>query len=580
MDWPRIAIRLANGTLPPVELKALRSKLRAGPWLWPLPTAPELAQCQDIAQTAEVSPNASVLLASFGANRCDLWVFPAPVGAALATATLAPNARRALRDALTAVARTVPTPAAIAVQHAFKDVLAGHLASHGAAGSAGVAPDSLSGHSFGLAFAIAATACATRVHPRPDTLAIAELTDSGEVIGAALEGKLDLLARTTRRIVRVLVARDSEVQARQLLDAAGRPDIAVLGVTSLPIALAEAFDGDVVRDQLAAEHDPVRRARILRRFWHLVRTGRHVVQDWAQVADLLERTRSAWTNLPDGEAAELEFLHSIAGRHAGRAIRQLPSPQRLEHLPDSYRADVLANWIQNASDGGAIDAAIVAEAAALTHGAMNRDGAKLAGALGRYRQLRFGEEPQALELLQRATSLWWREQDFDNLSLPLSAALRLAGALRDRTAFEGLASLAREVIEDQLVADPSYLQLALGTGLALLGEWPLADAALETPSHGTGHVGASALRWRMRCARSLGRPTDALQRALVGLPPAVGTWFVALAELDCALVEGRDPGPALRGVLACQPALQGLAAVCAGVAVDAQAERVARFFPY
>ncbi len=580
MDWQRLATRLAAGQMPAVERHALRDKLHAGPWLWPRADSMAVEACASLAGRPRPALPIAVLLASFGAARADLWLFPVAEHTPLATAVLAPNARRALDDALKAMARTLPIPRAVAAQHAFAAAVAGHLVSHAASGSAGAAPDAISGHSFGLAFGIVAAAVATQTAPRADILAIGELTEAGEVVAAEVDAKVELVARSTQTIVRLLVAKGQEVRVRQLLVAADRPDIEVLGVGSLAEALQAAFHGRLADDQLAAERDPIRRARALRRLWHQVRGGRQFVKDWSLVADMLERTSAAWCELPADAAAELEFLTTIAARHAGRLVRQLPNPDRLRHLPDVYRADVLANWIQNAADGADLDDAVLREVVERTRGTVNRGSAKLAGALGRYLQVQAGREREALQLMARAVEFWWREQDLENLSFPLSAALRLAGAVGDREAFDRLRVFADEVIEDQLVADPSYLQLALGTGLALLGDWLAADAALEQAARATHHVRPSALRWRIRCARKLGMDCATLEAESRAVAPKTGAWFVILADLDRAMDAGESGERQLAALLAHQQPPQGLQAVCAGVAQAQLAARVGRFFPY
>lgn len=567
-----------------------RAVLQAGPWCWPSPGI-DLGHLNLGVERPPTTQAVAVL--TTGRERADMWRFGKGAGTQspsigrLGTATLLGSAVAALSDAADAVATTVPMLHAPTLGRAEAQTRLVHLDSWSGKGG-GVPEESVGGHSFGLGFGLALAAQAMGVDFPSDFVATAGLSRDGKTYPVELGFKLDLLVTLPRR-PRLLVAKSQEEQAKVRLAELGYADWPVTGVNSLDEALALEWVFGPQYGELAVTQatDAAGRQRLVRRLRHIFRTGITRLRGWHALGDCAGAALHHWhQDLNQGEQAELQYLQAVAYRHAGQTdVPQLPALENLAHLLAQAECDVLADYVQDAGDFR--DYATQHERLSATEALAAQVGwsdgtARLVGARGRLLQLHRGRELQALAELARAANYWWDSVQFGQISRPLSAVLRLAGAIGASAELALWQARAHELIDGShlTIGDEAFVRLALGTGLALTGQWPAAAPHLTAVSDRDDHLGASALRW-LACGQQLGEvaPTgDDWRLRLDQNPSSEAVWFQLLANLDQALAEGSDGQRELAALKSAE--IQGFEALTHETLAADQPARVQRFFPY
>ncbi len=581
-------LRELADSMPAAELAVHRRALAGGPWLWPAAATAETAWLADrvgLAKPETASRSWCVPLLSVGPGRADLWCFPAPPGVRGALAGLAPSAEHALGQACLAVQRLLPVLAVQRIKRLTEQPRALHLTSWGPAdGVAGYPDDALSGGSYGLAFAVCAAAAGLQLPVPQDACFVGQLGEDGQVLDAELGEKIALVAECTGRIRRLFVADVLVERAQALLTGAGRTDIAVLGAATLGELLEAVFGGDLGRlPVVRAGQDPEARARVLRRLRHVVRAGSRVTLHWAPILACARAAAAAWADEPADRSAELRYLAAVASRHAGEPSDPLlPATAWWQALPPAQRAEVLANYVQHATDYGTVFPEVMTLVLGMDDAPETPEQARLLGARGRYRQLRFSQEEAGLRDLVASTQFWWDHSMFDDIAKPLSAAIRLSAALGHDATFERLANWAAELDEDNLLQprDAAFVALALGTGHALRGQVDAAVEPLATAARGaTGALACSALRWAAVVSRASGRASaSAVAQLRTAGAEGRAHWYAAFAGLDEALHTNSAVDSALGEVVASRA--HGLVQLLDGVPEAERARRVTRFWPY
>lgn len=567
-----------------------RAVLQAGPWRWPSPGT----DLRHLELGVEHPPSTmAVAVLTTGRERADMWRFgrgtgPQPAAASrLNSATLNGSALAALSDAADAVALTVPMLHAATLGRTGALTNLAHLDSWSVKGG-GVPEESVGGHSFGLGFGLALAAQAIAVDFPSDFIATAGLSRDGKTYPVDLGFKLNLLVTLPRR-PRLLVDKSQEEVVRTRLAELGYPDWPVTGVKTLDEALALEWVFGPQYGELAVTQakDAAARQRLVRRLRHIFRTGITHLSGWHSLGKCAGAALQHWhRELNQGEQAELQYLQAVAYRHAGKAgVAGLPALSSLAHLPAHTLCDVHAHYLQDAGDlrdYATQQDRLAASEKIASHASWSEGAARLTGARGRLLQLYRGHEREALAEHSKAAEYWWDSVQFGEISRPLSALLRLAGAIGASSVLALWQARSAELLDASLLSagDEAFVRLALGTGLALTGQWGAAALHLTAVANREDHLGASALRWLARGQR-LGELADAQEDwpgKLERSRSSHARWFQLLSELDQALDTGRDGQSELATLKSAE--VQGFEALTHETPAADQPARVQRFFPY
>lgn len=553
-----------------------RAVLAAGPWLWPpepekLPQAIRPGRCSD-------EPSYAVALLSCIGGGADLWRFP-PEQGGLATAELTASARFALEHARQAVEQTVPALGDAVLSELAQQSQVSHLlCDHEGPASHIVGP------SFGLGMGLALAAAVLKARFTKDFIAVAGLSPNGAVFDVDLENKLALLVQLPRRHC-LLVAKSQEEEARCILTALGHAGWPVVGLEYLHEGIAEVLEPDFASLPARTAQTPAERGRLVRRMRFLVRRRPAAGSAWGPFGDCASAALREWgLEVPESTRFELKYVLAVARRHqpAGHSTADMPPVDWLRMVPPASRADVVANYLQQASDlrpeTWRVLQPFVDEV--LGQSTLNDDSARALGAIGRYLQSAVGREADALVSLARATEYWWEGTQFSEISWPLCALLRLAGALGERTILTEWSGRAEELLADGLVTALSteYVRLALGTAWALCSDWLRAERHLAPVAAGSGWTSASALRWLAMGHRSGDLVSGTASELLRTRTDGESAWFQLLLDLDVALAAGDDGQSQLEALAAAKP--HGLELLVQGVPRHERPVRVQRLYPY
>lgn len=482
-----------------------RSKLLAGPWLWPQEDDADgmAVACarSGVAGPSEPPPGAALLLAVTSGNP-SLWKLVIGRGpASLHDVDFDATTKTYWADMAAAVSRTLPVlwsdlepirraaPRAACLAFAQRET-----------DRVVPPPETLEGKSFGVSFFLAAASLALKRGLRADVAASAAIDDAGDVHAIDAEGlkaKIELLAEAAPRVRRILVAHENVAAARE----AARGRIEVVPVANGVEALREGFAEDLVTSLVAAGSDARRREELVDAFFELALSRRDAVPDWTPVRNAAEIALERWGELDEAGRARLKFAAAVAARHeSNEGDFPWPGEAVLEGLPRERRVNIFAHIVQQSADH-AVPPPEMTEKAALDYIGKKGDRCmaqfRLVGALGRLQAV-VGRPREAL-LLQREEAEEIAAMGAEGLrevSFPLSAWYRLSGLLRDRSAFDDAEALYRRVSDrGDLGAGKDYVELARAGALARLGQARGADPEATLRRIADDTTRESHLRW-------------------------------------------------------------------------------------
>lgn len=562
----------AAGAGGPRRRKRALRLLRAAPWLWPADGAAPHGHPVIDEPRPSLAPGQVLLVALSDDGRiADLCALGGSPSDAASVLSFAPSASAALETATIAMRRTAPLRlypvehSGATSPHRLISVPTSPSAQTRSDGAAAPLRHSLAGASFGLAFYLHAASLAARTPLRADVAALATVDARGQ-LGAVdgLPAKLTALARVGLAVQTVLVA-PAQVQL-------ATETLAGLGVATTVVgkrAAAEVLDVAFAASPatvIAAARPEVRR-RLVANLFQLTLDGHNAVSHWRGVASAATAALHAWrSDLPEDQTLKLGFSAAVAHRHAGSPDHALPPYSWTASLPGQLRRQLLAHYIQDSTDRGAVLApAAEAEARAVAEPDVDLGAAdcRVLGAWGRYRAIT-GAPREAMALQARAARQWLALSQPEQASRPLCEWMRLAGALGDADAAVAARAFARELhaIADLSGADLRYLRLWRAV-MALRAPTPPEEraAALNTLAQVIDdprcppHVAYSAARW------SLVRGEPDQVSAARAMLTAGADHTATLRALFLALSE-----PPAEAAAASEPALAAMGAVVPGVA--------------
>jgi len=427
-------------------------------------------------------------------------------------------------------------------------------------------------------------ALASKLMERPAPVrfaASATIEDNGEIgCVQGLDRKLSMLAENAPAIDTVLVAKDQEAAANELIAQRGWP-IRALGVATCRDAIDLVFPA---ARELPPPHwdDASARGGVVESLIELCRDGASVLDwravvragEWLQQRDLTARQR-----------ARVEVATLIARRHANGSSFEIPWDERLV----AHNLAMAAHMVQAAADAGSDSLeAYLRRAEALVVEAEELDDdnrRQLVGAMGRARAT-LRQYPDALVLLSTATRGWFEGAKVGQSSHALSEWLRVAAIARDGASWEQARGYARAYGNAELPSEDVgrwFVRMALGRGLMTWGQTAEALALLEEGSLDAMPVWLrrSWTRWQAvgRAARSDREGAAALRARLELEDDGEVPIEARFAALDEALEEGRDLSSAIGAIREANP--QGVRWLFdQTLTLQEQARRLALEYPY
>lgn len=428
-------------------------------------------------------------------------------------------------------------------------------------------------------------ALASRLMERPVPVrfaASATIEDGGELgCVQGLDRKLSMLVENAPAIDAVLVAKDQEAAANELIARRAWP-IRALGAATCRDAIDLVFP--TARELAPPRWDDASGlGGVVESLIELCRDGASVL-DWRAVVRAGEWLQQR--ELTARQRARVEVATLIARRHANGSFFVIPWDEKLV----AHNLAMAAHVVQAAADAGSdsLDSylrradALVAEAEELDD---DDDRRQLLGAMGRARAT-LRRYPEALALLSAATRGWFEGAKVGQSSHALSEWLRVAAIARDGASWEQARGYARAYGNAELPSDDVgrwFVRMALGRGLMTWGQTAEALALLEEGSLDAMPVWLrrSWARWQaVGRASQRDREGAAALRARVALADDGEVPIEArFAALDEAIEEGRDPSAAIGAIREANP--QGVRWLFEeGLAPPEQARRLADEYPY
>ncbi len=290
----------------------------------------------------------------------------------------------------------------------------------------------------------------------------------------------------------------------------GAPDrdaSSVVGVLSLGDACDRLFDfsGRALAGTLVPSS---RRSEARAALFAAALRESRVALGWSLVADLASGLMS-WCAADERASFELRFVRDVARRHEGwSALLPWPDDEELAPYDEQTRGTVLAHVVQSASDGGGVQTVrLYAERAEASLEGGSSDALELRGALGRA-WAACGDYERASSSLARVVEAWLPIRPAQ-ASRPLCELLRVEGILGRSTEVQRWRRFVDTELASALDAESRrYVDLAVGRALVQVGQREEGLEVLGAARLGADspqHVRRSALRWRARAARELGR---------------------------------------------------------------------------
>jgi hypothetical protein len=532
-------------------------------------------------------------LASVAGTRASLWLLEPRLGQVEFTG----SARTALRLAEQRVSRDLPL--LFDPEASPEGWSARRLLTNG--------EQSLGGSSFGLSFCLAFASLMIDVALPADLIASAAVSADGELEGvdeAALAHKLRLIHDWAPGIRTVLVASDNGAYAESIAQELSA-SYEVVRASSLQAALETAFP-NLVEALEARFNDAQRRQHAARRLFAIVRDGSSSLLSWRGVAASCQWLAA---RLLEGSEALLEvrFAEAVARRHAGE---ELPCPldfEWVERMPRPLRLRVVAHLIEHSRFHEPAERQAIRDFAETVLATRELDDGPedlaVLGALGRNYAV-FREHDAAERCLSRGLRGWRKLGPIEHSSFVLSEWIRilgLAGRVEELRALllpsldapsHPLDGVASELLLSPRASGVSRSFVRFALGRAFVQASALAEALrfLENSAEASWsltpvHLQASRLRWLARARKLSGEPDRASQAAAeldrMAKTNREAEFAAALAEIDVALDENRDPSSALQKLRQLEPqAVSQLETQSSVTFAPDLAKAIATYYPY
>ena len=476
------------------------SMLSAGPWCWPTPEnkalrsdlarrltdsgLPEYAGLSKELETdyvPQLHPGVALLLTA-NVTAATLWSLDFRPGQLSHPGSATPLDRIAMATLETAC-RALPRSSPVMLEslwdvqkrwHAARQIVTLH---HG--GKHVVPQLVLSDQSFGLSFALGLASwmldCAL-----PSDLAasatINEFGQTGEV--EKIKHKIAVLTRFAPQVRRLLIA-DNDEHVKEARSEAANSGLRIIPVNSVKRALAEVFaDGNLpgaLPDQMdlptlfvrQGDHDEQKRRRIVDSVFTLALGLRRSLVDWTPVRQTADLALERWEEqLSPADRDRLKVASAVADRHMENKGRlDGVSEALLSELLLEHQLEYVSHVVQQSADTGYPPPEEAEQVALrfLEPGTPLSGGhLKLKGALGRLYGV-IGRADEGLSLQIEAARQWFKDpRNWEQLSFPLDAAFRLAGALENRVVFDEADLIMRRALEAGKLGEHGRHYAALG----------------------------------------------------------------------------------------------------------------------
>jgi len=368
-----------------------------------------------------------------------------------------------------------------------------------------------------------------------------------------LDRKLSMLAENALAIETVLVAKEQEAWANELIQKHGWP-IRAVGVETCEEAVDLVFS---TAREAAPPHwdDAAVRGGVVESLIDLCRAGASVL-DWRAVARTGEWLQRE--TLEPRQRARVEVATLIARRHANHSSIEIPWNDRL------CQRDLVmaAHMVQAAADAGSDSLeSYLQRADALAEDADDDDGHRqLRGAVGRARAT-MRQYPAALTVLSATTQRWFDSGKIGSSSHALSEWLRVAAIADDAAAWAHAVERAEQYLAAERSSEdvgPWYVRFALGRALIVQGSAREGVATLDAVDFDAmpKWLKRTWMRWQARGRVALSGHDEQVTslRARVAEEDAEEVPMEALfVALDEVIEHGRDPGAAIAAIRAANP---------------------------
>ena len=416
--------------------ESIRKKLAQAPWLWPHPERHPIEW--DAARAVNAGPgmlrHGEVALVTVKDGKGSLWRFE--VSDREGDILIGPEGRRAWRDAVTTLPRTLPFLWKSMNQYMNWELHARALESDGS--------KIITGPSLGLALGLAlASHILERALPG-DFIASAtcdEYGTLGRVDG--LRGKLSIVAEAAPGIARVFVAKEQASEAEALCEELGLEHIEVLGVSHLHEALEHLLEQTSGLEQMpwiSGDESESERIERIDSLFRLAVGERNAAIAWGPVARAAQEARRVWADkLEIWQREKLDFAAAVATRHhTNSGTLSMPQPSWLARLPRPTRIRVIAHIVQQAADTNTPPANALFELAQryLPEGGVLDafdPQIQLMGSIGRLAWTAKGDLDKAIEYQRDAANAWWQRWKHEEMSYPISALYTLCAIKASRS---------------------------------------------------------------------------------------------------------------------------------------------------
>ncbi len=413
------------------------------PWLWPHPRTQPLEYAQRLRECPTGPPPTrpgEVLLVAVLEGAASLWA----LGGAGAGIELGSSALEAWENARLAFLRAAdllwqrPSRTLSKAPRARK--VAVYLEG-GASEAREPRVGGLDGASFGLAFLLAQASRVWGIPVGADLAAVGGVSGDGKVFEvASVPLKVRALLERAPAVSRLLVAPGDAMEAREACDG---KHLEVLPVATAQEALRVTF-GDGLRRRLL-DVAQANRQVLCDDLFELGLFGEDNPLNWVAVAKACEEVLAEVRGLSPAEVFRLRFTMAVARRHRENRGDFPPLDEKvLSDLALPVRLRLLAHLVQHCADSGSpaleevepfVRPFLVARERFVEHWRLLGAYVRLLWVTGRPREAL----DLALEVVKGlSANLAWAE-----IGRPLSACLRLSGALQDQAAFQRAQALLR-----------------------------------------------------------------------------------------------------------------------------------------
>ncbi len=482
---PGDVVRIAAGQrVRPSARAAARVAAACGPWFWPS-TQSARAILQDRlninvpANTVGASPILAV-----GPGQRAVWLLTVNKsdgeGLSGTTARAARHARDHVARWTPLAWRPLPPADGVRVRRVAVSVPLGHAAIE----------RPLTGDSLGLSVVLALVSAWLNV-PVPGDLAASAAVEADGTVGAVggLAEKASLLRDLLPGVRRLLVASGQEREWTRALNTASIVDVELVPVGSVSEVIARYFPPA----EVLAKVPPEDQRRVVYGLTSLVGRGQGVLPDWKPVVQAVATIRGTWTLAVDDQE-RLSLLDIVARRYAQAELAVSPAGTTLDALVaqaqargDLERAVHFAHLVEHCRALGTDLPSALAEAIGPMLDPVGSPYTfEVRGAHARWLAVR---DPVAALRAQTALLAELRAaRRLDDCSHAFAEAVRLAGALEDSVAFDGLLSVERELrdLGGFSVVDQTFADAAVSGAAALLGRAPLSDLRWGRLAQGSG----------------------------------------------------------------------------------------------